>query len=453
MTEPFWLTAFRDITNATNARTMVSSPLGSYGVGNKAPLYDVSPRITAAAGILLTNFNSTILDWTARFSVGGTNLNFFIVRQLPILRPEVFLEEAHSGQTYAEFIAPRMLELTYTAWDLAPFALDLGYSAPPFRWDDERRFHIRCELDAIFFHLYLGDESRWKQDGSKELSAYFPAPRDAVEYIMESFPIVKRKDEQVHGCYRTKDTILEIYDQMAEVIQANAAAVAAGQQPTVRYQTVLNPPPGPPTDAAGNFIPMAQWDRTNWPVHIHQPRKAATAVPEEVPVAEFAVMAYPATDADKALCAAALAVVEQSSDISSMEHLDALLLATHPDWCKAFLDDQTQTAFAAARKSAPAVLFVGQGLSIRWKDCRDHLERLGALTVAHGGQGQLLGPGKKLAAVKADFPHGADEVVKYALQALERIRELRKDLPTVPQPQQDILNFFAQQHQLYHLAA
>jgi hypothetical protein len=81
------------------------------------------------------------------------------------------------------------------------------------------------------------------------------------------------------------------------------------------------------------------------------------------------------------------------------------------------------------------------------------LERLGALTVAHGGQGQLLGPGKKLAAVKADFRHGADGVVQYALQALERIRELRKDLSTVPQPQQDILNFFAQQHQLYHLAA
>jgi ribosomal protein S24E len=33
---------------------------------------------------------------------------------------------------------------------------------------------------------------------------------------METFPIVKRKDEKEHGTYRTKDKILEIYDAMAE---------------------------------------------------------------------------------------------------------------------------------------------------------------------------------------------------------------------------------------------
>ena len=277
MVEPLWLTAFRGITNSTNERTMVSSALGNSGVGNSAPLYDVSPKVAAAAAMLLANLDSIVLDWAARFSVGGMNFNFFIVRQLPVLGPEVFLEEAQPRQTYAELIASRVLELTYTAWDLEPFAHDLGYNGPPFKWDEHRRFLIRCELDAAFFHLYLGSEAQWKATGSKELSAYFPTPRLAVEYIMESFPIVKRKDEQAHGRYRTKDAILEIYDRMAEVIQANAAAVAAGRQPTVRYQTALNPPPGPPTDAAGNFIPMAQWDRANWPAHIHQPRP--TAVP------------------------------------------------------------------------------------------------------------------------------------------------------------------------------
>ncbi len=270
MDKPFWHTVFRDITNATNERTMVGSTLGNSGVGNKAPLCEVSPKVAAAAAMLLSNFDSMVLDWAARSSVGGTNLNYFIVRQLPVFPPETYLKEIHPHQTYAELIAPRMLELTFTAWDLTPFALDLGYGAPPFKWEEERRFQIRCEIDAIFFHLYLGSEKQWTQDGSKELSAYFPAPRDAVEYILESFPIVKRKDEQAHGRYRTKDTILEIYDRMAEVIQANAAAVAAGRQPTARYLSALNPPPGPPADAAGNFIPMAQW--TQWPAHIHPPR-------------------------------------------------------------------------------------------------------------------------------------------------------------------------------------
>lgn len=277
MSEPIWLTAFRDITNATNERTMVSSALGDSGVGNNAPLYDVSPRVAAAATMLLANFDSLSLDWGARLSVGGTHLNYFIVRQLPVLSPEVFLKEAQPRQTYAELIAPRVLELVYTAWDLEPFARDLGYEAPPFIWNEERRFLIRCELDAAFFRLYLGSEQEWKEKGSKDLLAYFSTPRDAVDYILETFPIVKRKDIEKHGSYRTKDTILEIYDEMARVAAENAAAVATGRQPTARYRTRLNPPPGPPCDAQGNFIPVAQWDRANWPSHIHRPREIAVA--------------------------------------------------------------------------------------------------------------------------------------------------------------------------------
>lgn len=451
--EPVWLTAFRNITNATNERTMVSSALGDSGVGNSAPLYDVSPKVAAAATMLLANFDSIAFDWVARFFVGGTNLNFYIVRQFPVLQPTVFLKEAHPHHTYAELIAPRVLELTYTAWDLEPFARDLGYEAPPFIWNQERRFLIRCELDAVFFHLYLGNKEEWEQKGSRDLATYFPAPRDAVAYIMDTFPIVKRKDEEAHGTYRTKDTILEIYDAMARVAAENATAVAAGRQPRARYQTRLNPPPGPPCDAQGNFIPMAQWDRTNWPPHIHRPKEAPVERPVEVPAAAFAAMAYPANDADKAICAAALAVVEQSGGLSSMEHLDALLLATHPDWCKAFLDPKGQRRLDAAMRSAPKALFVGQDQSVRWKDCRDYLEKLNAVVVARATKGQPISVGAALASAKSALSTGMDGVVKCALAALGRVRELRKDLSSVPQAQRSILDAFAEQHRQYELAA
>jgi hypothetical protein len=33
----------------------------------------------------------------------------------------------------------RMLELVYTAWDLKPFAEDMGYHGEPFKWDEDRR--------------------------------------------------------------------------------------------------------------------------------------------------------------------------------------------------------------------------------------------------------------------------------------------------------------------------
>ena len=125
----------------------------------------------------------------------------------------------NSGLPFDNWLLPRVIELTYTAWDLQPFAQDCGWDGPPFRWDEERRFLIRCELDAAYFHLY-GIE------------------RDDVDYIMETFPIVKRKDEQKYGEYRTKRVILEIYDAMAE-------AGRSGQP----YQTRLDPPPADPTVA------------------------------------------------------------------------------------------------------------------------------------------------------------------------------------------------------------
>ena len=52
---------------------------------------------------------------------------------------------------------------------------------------------------------------------------------------MDTFPIVRRKDEQQFGDYRTKRVILEIYDAMAEAQRMNVA-----------YQTRLDPPPADP---------------------------------------------------------------------------------------------------------------------------------------------------------------------------------------------------------------
>jgi len=56
--------------------------------------------------------------------------------------------------------------------------------------------------------------------------------RDDVDYILETFPIVKRKDEQAHGEYRTKRVILDIYDAMQQAIETGTP-----------YHTRLDPPP------------------------------------------------------------------------------------------------------------------------------------------------------------------------------------------------------------------
>jgi hypothetical protein len=50
---------------------------------------------------------------------------------------------------------------------------------------------------------------------------------------METFPIVRRRDEERFGGYRTKRLILESYDAMAEAIRTG-----------VPYRSMLDPPPG-----------------------------------------------------------------------------------------------------------------------------------------------------------------------------------------------------------------
>lgn len=148
--------------------------------------------------------NSLPLDWAARFSVGGVNMNFFIVKQLPVLPPEAYLERLPSGlPTYVELIVPRALELTYTADDLEGLARDLGFDGSPFPWDDSRRHFLQSELDAIYAHMY-GLE------------------RADVDWILDpqlpsfSFPTLKRKEIADYGEYRTQRLVLTAYDQLAQ---------------------------------------------------------------------------------------------------------------------------------------------------------------------------------------------------------------------------------------------
>ena len=197
-----WLQAFRNITRATDERTVISDNVPWSGVGNSAPVMNYENARAVASALVLANMNSLPLDWAARFSVGGINMNFFIVKQLPVLPPEAYLEESDPGPKYVELVVPRVLELTYTAHDLEGFARDLGYHGPPFPWDDRRRHHLQCELDAVFARMYRLERS----DLEWILDALSPS---------SSFPALKRNEMDEFGEYRTRRYVLHAYDQLA----------------------------------------------------------------------------------------------------------------------------------------------------------------------------------------------------------------------------------------------
>jgi hypothetical protein len=197
-----WLLGFCLVTSPTNERSVVTAILPRSGVGHSMAVISSTAGSRRLLG-LSACLSSSVLDFVARQKMGGVNLSFFIVEQLPVLLPETYEQPAPwcSDVALGDWMRPRVLELTYTAWDLTGFAKDLGYSGPPFAWDEERRNLLRAELDACFFHLYgIG--------------------RDDVAYIMDTFPIVRRKDESAYGEYRSARLVLERYDEMSKAMES-----------------------------------------------------------------------------------------------------------------------------------------------------------------------------------------------------------------------------------------
>jgi hypothetical protein len=208
------LLGYRRVARSTDERSCIASliPRGavSYGL-----ILTIGPSATGLA-CLDAAFNSFAFDYILRNSFSQASVPQSTFEQIAIPPPSTFTDLAPWTQstTLLEWIKSRVLELTYSAYDVAPFARDLGDEGPPFRWDEERRFAMRAELDAAFFHLYGID-------------------RDDMDYIMETFPVVKRRDIQQYDTFRTKDLILKIYDAMAEAIRTGTP-----------YQALLDPPPG-----------------------------------------------------------------------------------------------------------------------------------------------------------------------------------------------------------------
>ena len=208
-----WLLGWRDIARASDIRTVISCIVPRAAANHTFPLMmpSADPQLVAS---LYANLSSIPFDYCARQKVGGTHLTFFTMRQLPGFRPGTYATPAPWAPSIRvrDWLLPRVLELTYTAWDLKAFAEDCGDDGPPFIWDSERRLQLQGEIDAAFFHLY-------------------GISQDDAAYILDSFPVLEKSETREHGEYRTKRVVLETYDALA-------AASATG----IPYDSPLGPP-------------------------------------------------------------------------------------------------------------------------------------------------------------------------------------------------------------------
>ncbi len=233
--------SYKGVTSATNVRTMIAGRLPKSATNNNDPLI-FSSENSVRESVLIASLNSFALYYALRNKINAPFIAYFYLKQLPVHPPGRYTPRL------LEYIVPRVLELSYTAWDLVAFADDIWSEAasnvqsaigiqwknnaqatdgghrgktppewvehsdqadeqfphPPFMWDEERRRLLRAELDALYGHLY-------------------GLSHDELDYILETFPIVKDQDIEDFGDYRTKKLILHCFDQLEEAIEHGKA--------------------------------------------------------------------------------------------------------------------------------------------------------------------------------------------------------------------------------------
>lgn len=174
-----WLLGFRNICRSTDERTTIGSRFPMAAVGHSMPLM----LTRAPAELLQSLISSFVLDFVARQKVGGINMTFGYVSQFAAPHPNI--EAPWLGEDAVEWITTRVRFLQSSkSW-----------------LDGLLRRLVMADLDAAWFH-------------------FFGVTRADLDYVMETFPIVKRKDEAAFGCYRTKELILEVFDAMQAAIDS-----------------------------------------------------------------------------------------------------------------------------------------------------------------------------------------------------------------------------------------
>lgn len=196
-----WVLGARDVTSAKLERTFVLAALPRVAAGHTLPLFFPVASPVQIAG-LVANLSSIVFDYVVRQKMAGTHLTQHYFKQFPVLPPSAY------DQAALDFVAPRVLELSYTSEEMRPFARDLGFDGAPFAWDPIRRAWLRAELDAYYARLY---------GVSRDELRYILDPHDVcgTDYPSETFRVLKEREMKEVGEYLTARLVLAAWDQTA----------------------------------------------------------------------------------------------------------------------------------------------------------------------------------------------------------------------------------------------
>lgn len=197
------LLGHRRVAPNTDERTIIASFI-PFGAASYGWILSAGPEARALA-LLIAQYNSFALDYILRQFLSQPSIPQGTFGQLPTLPPEAFERLDTLVGNGADWVIDRVAILVGSGIEMHSLVRELGRNdLLPVKWDQERRAACRVELDAAMFLL-------------------FGIERGEVEHIMETFPIVKRKDVAASGSYRTKELILRVYDAMTAAISSGTA--------------------------------------------------------------------------------------------------------------------------------------------------------------------------------------------------------------------------------------
>ncbi len=231
--------AFRDIAASTNERTFISTVIPPSVCGHTIPTVILSDSASNVDRLYLSAvFSSFCCDFLMRYKVTN-HMTYFFLESLPIpRRPNPFIgpvavraarlictesvysdlwKESFQSQwafpdywypstNYGDAYGPAhereiRLRLMESSKKLSP-KWEQHMSARDWttdRRDMGDRAQLRAEIDAYVSHLY----------GLK---------REDLEFILDTFPVLRSKEEKIFGEYMTKRKCLEEYDRIAKVL-------------------------------------------------------------------------------------------------------------------------------------------------------------------------------------------------------------------------------------------
>lgn len=232
---PKYLMGYRKIARAVDSRTMIATVLPLCGTGDSLLLFGTSKFNSPLQACMLANMSSLPYDFIVRYKLGGSNFNYFYMRQTPVLPSSTYTDSA------INFVVPRVFALTYTATDIVEWARALWNDAsadlrklilaqhkdlptgtdietlatsdfdpitiPPIVFEDTHRAKLRAELDAYFARLY---------GLSRRDLEYILDPKAVMgdDYPSETFRVLKDAELSTYGEYRTGRLVLEAWDRM-----------------------------------------------------------------------------------------------------------------------------------------------------------------------------------------------------------------------------------------------